>query len=104
MMLFTAITRQGVTFLWPVRMPDSGGRRNEWTQSAAEAANVAMKRWVRMSANMALGAYDVFTTEGALDEPEWPDADFQALVTLAFKGRFIDTSDHDVLLRLRGQK
>ena len=104
MMLFTAINRQGVTFLWPVRMPDPSGRRNEWTQSAAEAASVAMKRWVRMGANMSLGAYDVFTTEGVLDEPEWPDVDFQALVTLAFKGRFITTPDHDVLLRLRGQK
>jgi hypothetical protein len=104
MQLFTAINRQGVAFLWPVRMPDPSGRRNEWNASALQAAEVAMKRWIRVCANFSLGAYDVFTTEGELDEPEWPDVDFQTLVSLAFKGRFITTPDHDVFLRLRGQK
>jgi hypothetical protein len=102
--VFVVINRQGVVFLWPVKLPDPSGRRNEWNTSALQAADVAMKRWVRLSSNMSLGAYDVFTTEGVLDEPEWPDADFQTLMSLAFKGRFITTPDHDVLRRLRGQK
>src|SRR5262245_11704956 len=28
--LFTAINRQGVVFLWPVRLPASDDRKNEW--------------------------------------------------------------------------
>ena len=28
--LFTAITRTGVVFLWPVRVPAADGRVNEW--------------------------------------------------------------------------
>jgi hypothetical protein len=104
MTLFTAINRQGVTFLWPAQMPDVGGRRNAWAESALDAANLAMKRWVRVVADMSLGAYQAFTAEGALDEPEWPDVTFQELLSIAFKGRFITTPDHDVLLHLRGQK
>src|SRR5262245_36266743 len=50
--LYTAISRQGVVFLWPVRLPGADGRWNEWHRSAAEAAELAMVRWVRMRANM----------------------------------------------------
>jgi hypothetical protein len=104
MQLFTAINRQGTLFLWPVRLPDPSGRRNEWNTSALQAADVARTRWIRMGANFSLQAYDLFVTEGTLDEPEWPDVNFQALVNLAFRGRLITSPDHDVLLRLRGQK
>src|SRR5262249_38537555 len=31
--LFTAINRQGVLFLWPVRLPDPQGRQMEWWRS-----------------------------------------------------------------------
>jgi hypothetical protein len=102
--LFTAVNRQGVPFLWPVRLPQQErGRRSEWNSSAIAAANLAMSRWVRVVANMGLGAYEVFSAEGALDEPEWPDLAFKELLTIAFKHRFIDSLDHDVLRRLRGE-
>ena len=73
MQLFTAVNRQGVVFLWPVRLQQEKGRRSEWNSSALAAADLAMVRWVRVTANMGLGAYEVFYAEGALDEPEWPD-------------------------------
>src|SRR5215471_21625328 len=28
--LFTAVNRQGVVFLWPVKLPAADGRENEW--------------------------------------------------------------------------
>src|SRR5215471_3344130 len=34
--LMTAITRQGVVFLWPVPLPDESGRRNTWWETARE--------------------------------------------------------------------
>jgi hypothetical protein len=38
--LFTAINRQGVIFLWPVRLPDPEGESMEWWRSNREAAEV----------------------------------------------------------------
>ena len=71
--LFTTINRQGVLHLWPVKLPGPDGKHNEWHRSAAEAAELAMKRWIRLTANMSLGAYEVFEATGDLPEPEWPD-------------------------------
>lgn len=56
--LFTAMTRQGVLSLWPVRLPGPDGKIDEWSRSALEAANLASGRWVRVMANMHLGADD----------------------------------------------
>ena len=47
--LFTTINRQGVLHLWPVKLPGPDGKHNEWHRSAAEAAELAMKRWVRLT-------------------------------------------------------
>src|SRR5690349_6819105 len=57
--LFTTINRQGVVHPWPVKLPGPDGRHNEWHRSAAEAAEIAIDRWVRVTANMSLGAYEI---------------------------------------------
>jgi hypothetical protein len=102
-MLFTAVNRQGVTFLWPVRLPGGDGKWDEWNRSAMEAAQMAMKGWVRIAANMSLGAYDVFAATADLPEPVWPEIGFEKLLSVAFKDRFISDLDHPVVRRLRGQ-
>ena len=48
-MLYAAITRQGDPFIWPIRMPSEDGRSNAWHQSAHEAAQKAMEKWVRVT-------------------------------------------------------
>jgi hypothetical protein len=101
--LLTAVSRQGVVFLWHIRLPGADGRLDEWNRSALEAAQMAIKGWVRVSANQALNAYDVFQPTLALPDPEWPDGDFPAFLKLAFRDRFIDTLDHAVVRRLRGE-
>jgi DNA polymerase I len=53
--LFTTINRQGTLHLWPVKLPTPEGRHNEWHRSAAEGAERAMKKWVRVTASMSLG-------------------------------------------------
>ena len=100
--LFTTINRQGVVFLWPIRLPGEDGRQSEWHRSAYEAAELAMQNWVKVQANMSLQAYEVSIATANIPEPEWPDKTFQELLTVAFRDRFIDTSDHPVLRRLRG--
>jgi hypothetical protein len=39
--IFTAITRQDVVFLWPVKLPGRDGKHNPWHASGAEAAERA---------------------------------------------------------------
>lgn len=45
-LLYTAITRDGNPFLWPVNMPGEDGRLDAWSQSAHIAAGMAQKSWV----------------------------------------------------------
>jgi hypothetical protein len=101
--LYTAVNRQGVVFLWPIRLPGPDGKVDNWNLSALEAANLARTGWVRVSANMPLGAYDVFQATGDIPEPEWPDTSLRDLLRVAFRERYITAADHPVLRRLRGE-
>ncbi len=100
---FTSMTRQGVLFLWPCRLPGVDGKIDEWSRSALEAANMAVKNWVRVQSNMALGAYEVFEASASIPDPKWPEMPFRDILKIAFKDRRIDSLDHPVLQRLRGE-
>jgi hypothetical protein len=100
--LFTAINRQGTLFFWPVRLPPPDGKQLEWWRSAREAAELAMSNWVRVKANMNLGAYDIFKAESVISDPEWPEEGFWDLIRLAFRDHLITSLDHPVIKRLRG--
>jgi len=54
-------------------------------------------------ANMSTGAYDIDEAHGKLGEPEWPELSMGELLKIAFKDRYIDSYDHPVLKRLRGE-
>jgi hypothetical protein len=100
--IHTAISRQGNVFLWPIRMPGPDGKILEWHRSAAEAAALAIRQWVRVKANQNNGAYDIFVAEAVIAEPEWPKVSFQELLRIGFRDRLVDDLDHAVLKRLRG--
>ena len=100
--VFTAVNRQGVVFLWPIRLPAPDDRKTEWPRSAREAAELAMTRWVRMKANMSLGAYEITVAESVMADPVWPELSYPELVRVAFRDRIITTLDHPVIKRLRG--
>jgi hypothetical protein len=102
--LLTAINRQGVLHLWPVKLPGPDGRQMEWHRSAAEAAELAMDKWIRMSSNMSLGAYEIYQATGEnLPEPNWPELTFREILKIAFRDHLIDREDHPVVRRLRGE-
>jgi hypothetical protein len=101
--LFTTIDRQGVVSLWPIRLPGPDGRHDAWNRSALDAAALAMTRWIRLKANMALGAYDVFEATAAFPDPEWPPYSFRDLVEIAFKDLLIADPNHPMLRKLRGE-
>ena len=100
--LFTAISRTGVLFMWPVKVAGADGRTNEWHTSAAMAAQYAMKSWVRVKSNMGLGAYEIFEAAGSIPDPIWPELSFDEIFRIAFKDRVIRDLDHPVVKRLRG--
>jgi len=64
---------------------------------------MAMERWVRVASDMSVGAYQAYEATGDLPEPEWPEHSFEEIVTIAFKGKIIDSSDHPIVRRLRGE-
>jgi hypothetical protein len=100
--LFTAISRQGTLFVWPVKLPNGEGRYNEWHRSAAESAERAMEKWVRVTASMSLGAYEISEARGELSEPIWPDYAFKEILKIAFRDRLVDRADHPLVQRLQG--
>lgn len=104
MILYTAITRNGDIFLLPVKLLRSDGRSDSWNESRRTAAELAMRKWIRMGANMNAGAYDIYEATGNIPEPEWPaDKTLEDLLNIAFKDRIIDSHDHPVVKRLRGE-
>jgi hypothetical protein len=101
-LLTTAIDRQGVLFLWPAGLPKGDRDCDAWS-SMREAIDLATRRWVRVTWNAGLRDYDVAYATADLGEPVWPDLTFPQILRVAFKDRFIDTFDHPVLRRLRGE-
>ena len=101
--LYTGINRQSVVFLWPVKLPTPDGKTNEWHRSAAEAAERAMTCWLRVKADMALGAYAMYEASSTIPDPIWPTASLKDLLKIGFRDRLVDSLDHPVIRRLRGE-
>lgn len=101
-LLLPTVTTQRVLMIWPVSLPMDDGRRNDWFETAQQAAEIAKTGWVRMPADMSLGAYRVYTAEGELPAPQWPEMALNAMLEIAFKDRVVDREDHPLVRRLRG--
>jgi hypothetical protein len=101
--LFTATNRLGEVFIWPVKIGGPDAEPNTWNESALEAATIAQREWVRVQSNMDAGMYTASIAPGKFPEPNWGDHTFGGLLDVAFKGRIIDTLEHPVLKRLRGE-
>lgn len=102
-MLHTAIDRQNNVFLIPVPLPGEDGTRNPWHESLAQAVEHAKRKWIRITANIHVGGYDVYEAEADLPEPEWPAHDIDELVRVAFRGKIISSLDHPIVQSLLGK-
>ena len=102
-LLHVTITRHGVVGIWPLKLPSGDGRVDKWSQSRLESADLGKKFWIRIVANLSLGAYEIYKAAGDLPDPDWPELSFKEILLVAFKGKYIDTMDHPVLRRLRGE-
>jgi hypothetical protein len=106
MCLFTAVDREGNVFLWPAKLPSDTDRKTmRWYRSGLDAAETAMKNWVRIQANMKLGAYEIVVAKADLGEPKWPEnLNFSELLRVAFRDNLISSLDHAILKKLRGEE
>jgi hypothetical protein len=101
--IFTAINRQGVVFLWGIRLPAPDARRADpWARSARDATDIAMVKWVRLKSNMSLGAYEIIIPDAVMADPRWPELPFQELLRIAYRDRMVTSLEHPVVKRLRG--
>jgi hypothetical protein len=101
---YLAVTRQGIPFLWPIKLPRPDGRKNEWAISERLAAEQGVKRWTRMWSNMRLGAYEHCFAEGENVDPVFPDLSFSEIFKVAFKSSpLIRSHDHAAMKLLRGE-
>jgi hypothetical protein len=100
--IYTAINRQGVVQLWPIRLPGADGKLLSWHRSAADAADLAMHKWIRIAANLSLGAYEILEASANIPDPTWSELPFTELLKIAFRDRIVDRPDHPVILQLRG--
>ena len=103
-LLVLCIDKMGTPFLWLApRQAEDGFQRNSlWNTSTLEALRLSETKWVRMSANMAEGAYTIHTSSSE-SEPEWPDFSLSELIKLGFgEERVIRDMNHPVIQRLLG--
>ena len=104
-LLAVSISRNSpVPFLWPLALPNSDGRPCRWHDSALEAAGLAERSWIKVVSDRSASCYVPHVATGNLGEPSWPDdLTLTDLLRLAFAGRFIASTDHPILRRLRGE-
>jgi len=102
--ILTCVNRQGVVFLWPLKLPAPNGRTNSWAETAIAAADLATKQWVKLVADMALGGYQSYLATGELPQPQWPEHTFERLLAVAFRDHLIRDMDHPVIGRLLGSE
>jgi hypothetical protein len=79
--LAVTISRQGTLFLWQLGLPAEAARPSEH--------GIGRIRSVRSGR--------------AIPDPEWPELTMDEIVRIAVRGRVIDTLDHPVLKKLRGE-
>jgi len=101
--LLVGVDRQGNAFLVPVTLPGLDGRRNKWHESLAQACELAKAKWIRIAANMGVGAYDVFEAQAELMPPEWPEYGLDQMIEVAFRGKIVESLEHPVVRSLLGR-
>lgn len=94
-----------VFFLSDIPLTGPDGKDNEFHRSRREAYELAKTKWVKIKANKALGAYELFLAKGMLPDPVWPKEPktLKDALNIAFKNKIIDDVDHPVLKQLRGE-
>jgi hypothetical protein len=103
-LLVGTINRAGIFYLWPLFLQQGEEQWNTWHRSAFDAMSIAQHHWVRVASNRELGAYETHQAlASGLPEPTWPEATIMELLALAFRDQIINSPDHLIVRKLRGE-
>jgi len=100
--LVPCITRQGSYCVWPIRLPDSAGKIDTWNQSALEVVRKNGGQWMRITSDHDTKTYRALLPVSPFDPPAWPE-DLKSMIKVAIKGHVIDSIEHPLVKRLRGE-
>ena len=104
MQLYVCVTQNSTPFICLIPLPDSDGKLNSWHESGHKSMEEAKNFWVRRQADKSNGSYLITKAINAqLPDPRWPSEPLEDLIEKAFDRYYIDTIDHPVLRRLRGE-
>jgi hypothetical protein len=95
--LATAITADGSLFLWFYK-----NTTNSWHESARIAIREATQRWVRVSSDKSSNGYLLEFPLVDPPAPVWPELTFTHILEKAFGSRFIESLNHPLVQKLRG--
>jgi hypothetical protein len=103
--LFTAVTKRGSVFLWPIPLCDSetASLARTWYESQLAVADLARDYWVKLVTDRESSSYQAIKALGDLGQPQWLDVSFRDLLHKAFRSRLIDSLDHIVIRELNGE-
>jgi hypothetical protein len=93
--LAVAVTDTGVLFLWHVAQTGS-----EFHESGDSCILTTMTVWRKVIPEGS--GYRMETPEASLADPVFPGWRFEEYLMRAFKERYIDSLDHEIIKRLRG--
>jgi hypothetical protein len=95
--LVTSITTDGSVFLWCYK-----NSTNSWSDSARIAIRAASQKWVRVIADRSSNGYILEYPVVAPPDPVWPPMAFAEILETAFGSRYIDSLQHPLVRKLRG--
>jgi hypothetical protein len=99
--LYLAIERHSTKpYVHYVKSPRDGQTDNDWWVSSRTVTERAMREWVQPY-NAGAG-YDYHPAQRDIPDPVWPVTPFGQILQIAFKGRLIDSWDHEVMKSLVG--
>jgi len=101
--LYQYVTRQGDVGIWAIKLPDPEGRIDSYNESAMLAVETARQRWIRLVSNQRVKCYESLVTNRNYGEPDFGSLSLRDLLAIAFRGKVIDSINHPVLRRLRGE-
>ncbi|WP_217638343.1 hypothetical protein, partial [Duganella sp. OV510] len=87
---------------YTVPQPGRDGKTNPWHASFAGAVAFAENYWTRVFSDMAQQRYRTEVAMTATREPIWPDISMEQLVEYAFQGHIIDSPDHFIIKKMKG--
>ena len=83
-----------------IKEPREDQRDNDYWMTARTVAERAMKEWVQCLSGE--GGYDYRPARRKYPDPQWPELPFGEILKTSFKGRLIDSWEHEVILALQG--